>query len=133
VDWEAWGEEGGGMTFGDDEGWEDDEQRLRCAECPEGVFCEAGVGVKGVSDGEEILATCQEEEYAEFSDGDGDFECDEETRVQANIRTETGMRLAVLDSAATIVWFDEETFAECNGRDLEPATRGAGGGRMGAC
>jgi hypothetical protein len=37
------------------------------------------------------------------------------------------MRLAVLDSAATNVWFDEETFAECNGRYLEPATRGAGG------
>jgi hypothetical protein len=26
-----------------------------------------------------------------------------------------------------VAWFDEETFAECNGRDLEPATRGAGG------
>jgi hypothetical protein len=37
------------------------------------------------------------------------------------------MRLAVLDSAETNVWFDEEMFAECNGRDLEPATRGAGG------
>jgi hypothetical protein len=47
--------------------------------------------------------------------------------VQANILTETGMRLAVLDSAATNVWFDEETFAECNGRDIEPATRDAGG------
>jgi hypothetical protein len=49
------------------------------------------------------------------------------TRVQSKIRTETGMRLAVLDSAATNVWFDEETFAKCNGRDLESATRGAGG------
>jgi Reverse transcriptase (RNA-dependent DNA polymerase) len=37
------------------------------------------------------------------------------------------MRLAVLNSAATNVWFDEETFAKYNGRDLEPATRGAGG------
>jgi hypothetical protein len=43
---------------------------------------------------------------ANFSDDDGDLECDEGTRVQANIRTETGMRLAVLDSAATNVWFD---------------------------
>jgi hypothetical protein len=55
-----------------------------------------------------------------------DLECDEGTRVQANIRTKTGMRLAVLDSAATNASFDEEMFAECNGRDLEPATRGAG-------
>jgi hypothetical protein len=46
--------------------------------------------------------------------------------VQANIRTETGVRPAVLDSAATNVWFHEETFAECNGKDLKPATRGAG-------
>jgi hypothetical protein len=55
------------------------------------------------------------------------LECDERTRVQAKIRTETGMRLAVLDLAAINVCFDEEMFAECNGRDLEPATRGAGG------
>jgi hypothetical protein len=86
------------MTFGNDGGWEDDERGLRCAECEEGVFWEAGVGVKGVSDGDEILAARQEEEYAEFSNDDGDFECDEETRVQASIRTETGMRLAILES-----------------------------------
>jgi hypothetical protein len=54
--------------------------------------------VKGVSDGDEILAAHQEEEYANFSDDDGDFKCDEETRDQASIRTETGMRLAILDS-----------------------------------
>jgi hypothetical protein len=61
-----------------------------------------------------------------FSDDDGDLECDEETRIQANIRTETGMRLVVLGSAATNVWFDDERFSECNERYLEPATRGAG-------
>jgi hypothetical protein len=72
------------------------------------------------------LAACQEDFDAEFLDDDGDLECDEGTRAQANIRTETGMRLAVLDSAATNVWFDEETFAEYHGRDLEPATRGTG-------
>jgi hypothetical protein len=73
------------------------------------------------------LAAYQENFDADFSDDDGDLEYDEGTRVQAEIRIETGMRLAVLDSAATNVWFDEVTFAECNGRDLEPATRGAGG------
>jgi hypothetical protein len=60
------------------------------------------------------------------SDDDGDLECDDGSREQANIRTETGMRLSVQDSAVTNVWFDEQTFAECNGRDLEPATRDAG-------
>jgi hypothetical protein len=71
--------------------------------------------------------TCQEDCDADFSDDDGDLEFDEGTRVQANFRTETGMRLAVLDSAATNAWFDEETFSECNGRYLEPVTRGAAG------
>jgi hypothetical protein len=73
------------------------------------------------------LAAFQEDFDVDFSDDEGDLECDEGTRIQANIRTETGMRLAVLDSAATNVWFDKEMFADCNGRDLEPATRGAGG------
>jgi hypothetical protein len=112
-------------------GWADDNRGLRCAECAEGIYCGAGGGKKGGVDGDEILAACQEDIDkdidAEFSDDDGDLECDEGTRVQENIRTETGMRLGVLDSAATNVWFDGETFAECNGRDLEPATRGAGG------
>jgi hypothetical protein len=61
------------------------------------------------------LAACQEDFDAEFSDDEGDLECDDKTRIQANIRTETGMRLAVLDSAATNVWFEEETFAETMG------------------
>jgi hypothetical protein len=79
-----------------------------------------------MGDGDEILAAFQEDFDADFSNDGGDLECDQGTRVLANIRTETGIRLAVLDSAATNVWFDEETFAECNGRDLEPATRSAG-------
>jgi hypothetical protein len=83
--------------------------------------------MKGGVDGNEILAACQEDFDADFLDDDGDFQCNEGTRVQANIRTENGMRLAVLDSATTNLWFDEETFAKCNGRDLEPSTRGAGG------
>jgi hypothetical protein len=127
VDWEVWGEEGEGLALGEDEGWADDNRGLRCAECAEGIYCGAGGGKNGGVDGDEILAACQEDFDADFSDDDGDLECDEGTRVQANIRTETGMRLAILDSAATNVWFDEETFAECNGRDLEPATSGAGG------
>jgi hypothetical protein len=108
------------------EGWADDYRGLRCAKCAEGIYCGAGGGNNGGVDGDKILAACQEDFDADFSDDDGDLECDEGTRVQVNIRTETRMRLAVLDSAATNVWFDEETFAECNGRDLEPATRGAG-------
>jgi hypothetical protein len=47
--------------------------------------------------------------------------------VQANIRTETGIRLAVLNSAVTNVSFDKESFAECSRRDMEPATPGTGG------
>jgi hypothetical protein len=73
------------------------------------------------------LAAFQEDFDADISDDDGDFECDEGTRVLANNRTETGMRLEVLDSAATNIRFNEESFAEFNGRVLEPATRGAGG------
>jgi hypothetical protein len=80
-----------------------------------------------VGTGDEILAAFQGEFDAEFSDDEVDLECGEGTRVQANIRTKTIMRFSVLDSAATSVWFDEETFAECNGRDMEPATHGAGG------
>jgi hypothetical protein len=127
VDWEVWVEEGEGLALGEDEGWADDERGLRCAECAEGVYFGTGIGKKGMDTGDEILAACQEDFDADFLDDDGDLECDEGTRVQANIRTENGMRLAVLDSAATNVWFDEETFAEWNTRDLEPATRGAGG------
>jgi hypothetical protein len=120
------GEKGEELALGEDEGWADENCGLRCAECAEGVYYGAGGDKKGGVDGDEILAAFQEYFDADISDDDGDLECDEGTRVQANIRTETGMRLAVLDSAATNVWFDEETFAECNGRDLEPATRGAG-------
>jgi hypothetical protein len=79
-----------------------------------------------LGDGDEILAAFQDDFDADFSDEDGDLECDEGMRVQVSIYAETGMRLAVLDSAATDVCFDEETFAECNGKDLKPATRGAG-------
>jgi hypothetical protein len=50
--------------------------------------CEAGGGKKGGVDGDEILADCQEDFDADFSNDDGDLECDEGTRVQANIRTE---------------------------------------------
>jgi hypothetical protein len=125
--WEVWGEEGEGFALGKDEGWADDERGLRCAECAEGVYCGAGVGEKGVGTGDEIFAAFQEDFDADFSDDEGDLECVEGTRVQANIRTETEMRLTVLDSAIN-VWFDEETFAECNGRYLEPATRSLGGG-----
>jgi hypothetical protein len=127
VDWEVWGEEREWLALSEDEEWADDNRGLRCAECAEGVYCGVSGGKKGGVDGDEILAPFQEDFDADFSDDDGDLECDERTRVQANIRTETRMRLAVLDSAATNVWFDEEKFAECNGRDLEPATRGAGG------
>jgi hypothetical protein len=42
------------------------------------------------------------------------------------------MRLAAQNSAATNVWFDEETFAECNGRDLKHANSGAVGADGGA-
>jgi hypothetical protein len=97
VDWEVWGEEGEGLALGDDEGWEDDERGLRCAEYSEGVYCGAGIGKKGVGTGDEILAAFQEDFDAEASDDEGDLECDERTRAQAKIRTETGMRLAVLD------------------------------------
>jgi hypothetical protein len=112
VDWEVWGEEGEWLTLSEDEGWADDNHGLRCAECAEGIYCGAGGGKKGVSDGDEVLAACHEDFDAKFSDDDGDLECDEGLRVQVNIRTETGMRLAVLDSAATNVWLDEEKFAE---------------------
>jgi hypothetical protein len=127
VDWEVCWEEREGLALGEDEGWEDDNRGLRCAECAECVYCGAGGGKKGGVDGDKILAACQEDFDADFSDDDGDLECDEGTCVQANIRTKTGMRPAVLDSAATNVWFEQKTFAECDGRDLEPATRGAGG------
>jgi Reverse transcriptase (RNA-dependent DNA polymerase) len=127
VDREVWGEEGEGLALGEDEGWADGERGLRHAECAEGVYCGAGVEKKSVSTSDEILAAFQEGFDADFSDDEDDLECDEGTPVQANIRAETGMRLAVLDSAASNVWFDEETFAECHGRDLEPETRGAGG------
>jgi hypothetical protein len=104
------GEEGEGLALGEDEGWADDEHGYWCAECAEGVYSGAGEGKKDVSDGDEVLAAFHEDFGADFSD-DGDLEC-EGTRVQANIRTETGTRLADLDSAATNVWFDEEKFAE---------------------
>jgi hypothetical protein len=103
VDWEVWGEEGEGLSWSEDEGWADDNRGLRCAKCAEGIHCGAGGGRKGGVDGDEILAAFQEDFDADFSDDDGDLECDEGTRVQANIRTETGMRLAVLGSAATNV------------------------------
>jgi hypothetical protein len=127
VNWEVWVEEREGLALGGDEGWADDNRGLRCVECAEGVYCGAGGGKKGGVDGDEILAAFQEDFDADFSDDDGDLELDEVTRVQANIRTETGMRLAVLDSAATNFWFDEETFVECSGRDLKPGTRGTKG------
>jgi hypothetical protein len=127
VDWEVWGEKRGGLELGEDKEWADDERGLRCAKCAEGACCGAGVGKKGMGTGDEILAAFQKDFDADFSDDEGNLKCDEGTRVQAKIRTETGMRIAVLDSAATNVWSDEETFAECNGSDLEPATRGAGG------
>jgi hypothetical protein len=127
VDWEVWGEENEGLALSEDEGWANDNRGPRYTECAEGIYCGAGGGKEGGADGDEILAACQEDFDADFSDDDGDLECEEGTRVQANILTETGMRLAVLNSTATNVWFDEETFAECNGRDLEPSTRGAGG------
>jgi hypothetical protein len=122
----VWREEGEGLVLGEDEGWADDERGLRCAECAEGVYCGAGVGKKGVGTGDEILAAFQEDFDGAFSDDEGDLECDKGTRVQANIQTETGMRLAVLDSAAINVWFYQETFSKCNERNLEPSTRGAG-------
>jgi hypothetical protein len=100
------GEERERLALSEDEGWADDNRGLRCAEFAEGIYCGAGGGKKGGFDSDEILAACQEDFDADFSNDDGDLECDEGTRVQANIRTETEMRLAVLDSAATNVWFD---------------------------
>jgi hypothetical protein len=94
-------EKGEGLALSVTEGWADDNRGLRCVECAEGKYCGAGGGKKGGVDGDEILAACQEDFDAEFSDDDGDLECDEGMRVLANIRIETGMRLAVLDSAVT--------------------------------
>jgi hypothetical protein len=107
------GEEREGLALSKDEGWADDNCGLRCAQYAEGIYCGVGGEKKGGVDDDEILAACQKEFDADFSDDDDDLECDEGTRVQTNIRTETGMRLAVLESAATNVWFDENTFAEC--------------------
>jgi hypothetical protein len=45
-----------GMVLVKDEEWGDEERGLRCAECAEGVCCGAGIGKKGMGDGDEILA-----------------------------------------------------------------------------
>jgi hypothetical protein len=95
------GEEGEGLALSEDEGRADDNRGLLCAGCAKSIYCRAGGGKKGGVDGDAILAACQEDFDSDFSDDDGDLECDEGTCVQANIRTETGMRLAVLDSAET--------------------------------
>jgi hypothetical protein len=100
VHWDVWGEEGEWLSLSEDEECADDEREIRCAECAEDVYFSSGVGKKGVGTGDEILAAFQEDFDADFSDDEGNLECDEWTHVQANIRTETGMRLAVLDSAA---------------------------------
>jgi hypothetical protein len=63
------------MSLREDERWADGERRLRCAECAEGVYCGAGVGNKGVDDGDEILAEFHEDFNANFSDDVGDSEC----------------------------------------------------------
>jgi hypothetical protein len=85
-------------------------------------------GIQKTLGKKDILTACQLDFNADFSDDDGDLKYDEGGTLipvsvrmlafRAKIRTETGMRLAVLKSAATNVWFDAETFAECQGRDL---------------
>jgi hypothetical protein len=115
------------MALSEDEIWADEKRGRWCAECAESLYRCASIGNKGVGDGDEILAAFQEDFDADVSDDDGDMKCDKETRVQANIRTETGMRLAVLNSAAQNAWYDKGVFAEYDGRDLDPATCGAGG------
>jgi hypothetical protein len=48
-------------------------------------------------------------------------------RVQAEVKTESGTRLAVLETRPANVWFDQKTFEDCGGRDFKEASRGAGG------
>lgn len=154
IEWEAWRlptpvevhevEDGISMCSSEDD--EDDEvvdcnAFIDCNACNACTVC-SGVPDKGCAhfehfedvDGQEVrrenVANMGDEALCLSDDEEEDeaeWESEEEIKIQAKVKTASGEMMATLDTAASNLWLDLDTFAKCRGRGFVTSVTGASG------